>query len=118
MLTAGNPNLYVALRDRAAVDRVKVDSAALRALLADAACVRQDFRRVGVLLGRPVPGLLQQRHVDHRSGVALGARIAVPVPGAAEVAALLDDAKVLHASLAQTCAREQTAEATADDHNL
>jgi trans-2,3-dihydro-3-hydroxyanthranilate isomerase len=36
VLTAGNPNLYVALHDRAAVDRSRVDSAALRGLFADA----------------------------------------------------------------------------------
>ena len=33
-LTAGNPNVYIALRDRDAVDRARVDSAALRALVA------------------------------------------------------------------------------------
>jgi trans-2,3-dihydro-3-hydroxyanthranilate isomerase len=36
VLTAGNPNLYIPLRDRAAVDRARVDSAALRTLFADA----------------------------------------------------------------------------------
>jgi trans-2,3-dihydro-3-hydroxyanthranilate isomerase len=36
VLTAGNPNLYVPLRDRDAVDRARVDSAAVRALFADA----------------------------------------------------------------------------------
>jgi trans-2,3-dihydro-3-hydroxyanthranilate isomerase len=35
-LTAGNPNLYIPLRDRTAVDRAKTDSAAMRALFADA----------------------------------------------------------------------------------
>lgn len=33
-LSAGNPNVYVALRDRAAVDRARPDSVALRALFA------------------------------------------------------------------------------------
>jgi trans-2,3-dihydro-3-hydroxyanthranilate isomerase len=36
VLTAGNPNLYIPLRDRAAVDRAKVDSTQLRSLFADA----------------------------------------------------------------------------------
>ena len=63
-------------------------------LPADALAVREDLRAVHVLLRRHVPGLFQQRQVDHRRRVALRARIAVPVPGAAEVAALLDDADV------------------------
>src|SRR5262245_54300822 len=87
-------------------------------LFADAARVREDFRREGILLFRQVSSLLEQRQINVRLDVALRARIAVPVPGAAEVAALLDDAKVLNARLAQACAREQTAEAAADDHNL
>jgi trans-2,3-dihydro-3-hydroxyanthranilate isomerase len=33
--TAGNPNLYIAVRDKAAVDRAVADTAALRALYAD-----------------------------------------------------------------------------------
>lgn len=33
MLTAGNPNIYIPVRDAAAVDRADVDTAALRALL-------------------------------------------------------------------------------------
>ncbi len=46
-----------------------------------------------------VPGLLEQRQVDHRRGVAHGAGVAVPVPGAADVAAALDDADALDAGL-------------------
>lgn len=33
LLTAGNPNIYIALRDKAAVDRAEVDTVALRTLL-------------------------------------------------------------------------------------
>jgi uncharacterized lipoprotein YbaY len=47
-----------------------------------------------VFLRRHVPGLFEQGHVDHRGSVALRAGIAIPVPGAAEIAALLDDADV------------------------
>ncbi len=42
LATAGNPNLYVALRDPAAVDRIEVDGAEMRTLLAsepEATCV-------------------------------------------------------------------------------
>ena len=45
-----------------------------------------------------LPGLFQQRHVHHRRRVALRAGIPVPVPGAAEAAALLDDPDVDAAS--------------------
>ena len=53
---------------------------------------------------------------DSTSQAAPG--IAVPVPRATEVAALLDDADVVDAGLAQPGAGEQPAEATADDQHL
>jgi hypothetical protein len=64
-------------------------------LFADALAVREDFRRMRIFLRRHVTGFFEQRHVDHRRRIALRARIPVPVPGAAEVAALLDDADIL-----------------------
>ena len=67
----------------------------------DALRVLEDLGRVGVLLLRDVAELLEQRQVAVALDVALGAGIAVPVPGAAEVAARLDDAEVLEAGLAQ-----------------
>ena len=84
-------------------------------LFPDPLALGQDLRRVGVLLGRHVTGFFQQRHVDHRGGVALRARIAVPVPGAAEVAALLDDAHVGDALLDQPRPGHQAREAAADE---
>ena len=54
---------------------------------ADPAAVLEDLGAVGVLLGRHVADLLEQRQVDVRLDVALHARVAVPVPRAAEVAA-------------------------------
>jgi hypothetical protein len=51
-----------------------------------------------VFLRRHVPGFFQQGHIDQRSRIALRAGISVPVPGTAEVAALLDDADILDAS--------------------
>ena len=71
-----------------------------------------------VLLLRDVADLLEQRQVDVRLDVAHRARVAVPVPGAAEVAALLDDADVVDAGLAQPRAGEQAAEAAADDDDV
>ena len=84
-------------------------------LAADAPALFEDFRGVGILLGRPVPGLFEQRHIDHRGGVALGAGVSVPVPGAAEVAALLDDADILDARLDQPRAGDQAGESSADE---
>ena len=63
-------------------------------LAADGAAVREDLGRARVLLARHVAELFEQRQVDVRLDVAHRARVAVPVPGAAEVAALLDDADV------------------------
>ena len=81
------------------------------------ACARISGRE-GVLLLRDVAGLLQQRQVDVALDVALRAGIAVPVPGAAEVAALLDDADALDPGLAQPGAGHQAAEAAADDQHV
>ena len=58
-----------------------------------------------VLLRRHVAGLFEQRQVDHRRGVAHRARVAVPVPRAAEVAAALDDAHVVDARPASAARR-------------
>ena len=87
-------------------------------LRADRAAVGEDLRRARVLLARHVAELFEQRQVDVRLDVAHRARVAVPVPGAAEVAALLDDAHVVDAGLAQPRAGQQAAEAAADDHHL
>ena len=81
----------------------------------DAARVFEDLGAVGVLLARHVPGLLEQRQIHERGGVALRAGVAVPVPGAAEVAALLDDAHVVDAGFVQLGAGDQTGEAAADE---
>ena len=56
-------------------------------VLCDALRVLEDLGREGVLLLRDVAELFEQRQVAVAFDVALGARIAVPVPGAAEVAA-------------------------------
>jgi hypothetical protein len=60
-------------------------------LFADALAVLKDFRCMRVFFGRHVSGFFEQRHIDKRSRVALGSRISVPVPCAAEITALLDD---------------------------
>ena len=62
-----------------------------------------------------VPGFFEQRHIDHRCGVALRAGITVPVPGAAEIAALLDDADVLYPGFGQPRGGSKPGKAAADE---
>ena len=84
-------------------------------LLADALAVREDFRRMRIFLRRHVAGFFEQRHVDHRRRIALRARIPVPVPGAAEVAALLDDADILDTGFRQSRGGGEPGKAAADE---
>ena len=73
---------------------------------------------MGVLLGGHVPGFFEQRKIDKRRGVALGARIAIPIPRTAEVTALLDDPHIVDAGLLQRRARNEARKASADEDHL
>ncbi len=64
-----------------------------------------------------MPGFLEQGKVDHRGGVAHRAGVAVPVPGAAHVAATLDDPNVLDAGLLQAGAGHEAGKSAADDRH-
>ncbi len=86
-------------------------------LLPDALAVLEDLRRVRILLGGHVARLLEQRHVHEARRVALGAWVAVPVPGATEVAALVDDADIVDARLLEPGAGDQPREAAADERH-
>ncbi len=81
----------------------------------DAPAVFEDLGGAGVLLAGHVRGLLEQRKVDVGLDVTLRARVPVPVPGASEVATLLNDAKVVDARLRESCAGDESGETTADD---
>ncbi|MFK4487387.1 hypothetical protein ABIA45_002465 [Bradyrhizobium sp. USDA 336] len=87
-------------------------------MTADAARVLVDLRRPGIFADRHVTGLFQQRQVDIALGIAGGAGITIPVPGAAEVGGLFHDTKIRDAGLAQSRATQQAAEATADDEHF
>src|ERR1700730_5836273 len=87
-------------------------------MLTDAARVLEDLERIGIPLFRHIAGLFEQRQIDVRLDVALRTRIMNPVPGAAEIATLLDDANTLHPRLAKSPCREQAAEAAADDQGF
>ena len=80
--------------------------------------MRKDLWREGILLLRDVTGLLEQRQVHIGFDVALGARIAIPVPGPAKIASFFYDANVGDADLLQTGRREQSAKAATDDHRV
>ena len=80
--------------------------------------VQPDLLAGGVALGRDVVELLQHREVDVRLDVAHHARVAVPVPGAADAAGLVDDADPLDARLAQLGAGEDAGDPAADDHDV
>ena len=85
---------------------------------ANRARVFEDLRLVCELVVRDVAELLAERQVDVRLRIAGSARIAVPVPGAAEVATVLEDADIIEARLAQARGGQQAAETSADDENL
>ena len=87
-------------------------------MMPDPSAVLVDLRRVGVLLRRHVAGFFEQGQIHERRRVALGAGIAVPVPGAPEVATLFDDAHVGVTGLDQCCAGHETGEAATDECEL
>ena len=84
----------------------------------DRLAVLEDLRGERVLVLGDVPHLLEQRQVDVRLDVAHRARVAVPVPRAADVARLLDQPDAAVARLAQTGAHQETTEAAAHDRHL
>ncbi len=79
--------------------------------------VPEDLRGAGIALGGHEAGLLEERQVDEGLDVAHAARIAVPVPGAPEVAGLLDDPDVGDPVLGEVDRREHSGEAAAHDHH-
>ena len=84
----------------------------------DPPAVLVDLRTVGELLRRHVVQLFEQRDVGIGFVVALDARIAVPVPDAAEIPAHLDDVDILDAGLLQARAGDQPRESPADDGDV
>ena len=86
-------------------------------VVGDPLAVLEDLRRVRVLLGRHVAGLFEQREVDERRRVALRAGVAVPVPVAADVAALVDDPHVVDAGLLEPGAGDEPGEPAADERH-
>ena len=80
--------------------------------------VLEDLGLVRVLLGRDVPGLLQERQVDVGLGVALSAGVAIPVPGPADVARLVDEHDPVNAGPLQIHRLQQRRDASPQDHRV
>ena len=83
-------------------------------LLANVAAVGPDLRSVRVLFGRHVAGFLEQRHIDKGGGVTLSARVSIPVPGSAKVAALFDNPNIINPALFESRASDKTRKAAAN----
>src|SRR5262249_39938064 len=87
-------------------------------VLADPLGMLEDLGREGVLFLRYVPRLFQERQIDVGLDVALGAGIAVPVPGSTEIPCLLDDAGIGDTHLLESRRGQQPPEAAADDDGV
>ena len=82
-------------------------------LFADTPGVLENLGCVGIFLGGHVPRLFEQGHIDEGRRVALRAGVAVPIPVAAEVARLVDDADLFDPRLLEARSGDQPREAAA-----
>ena len=85
---------------------------------ANAPSMLEDFRLVGEFMAGDIAHFLAKRKVDGRFRIAGSAGIAVPVPGAAEVAAVLKEAEVGKARLLQARRGDEASEAAADNEDF
>ena len=76
------------------------------------------FRRIGIFLLRGKLGFFQQGEIDVRLDVARSARIPVPIPRAAKVAALFDNPEIINAGLAQARRSQHAAKAASDNRHF
>src|ERR1700730_1486198 len=87
-------------------------------LLGDGLGMRPYLLGLGILPGRHVAGFLEKRHVEEGVHIAPAARVAFPIPDAAEVASGLDDGDVLDARLSKVDRRQHARPAAADDYDV
>ena len=78
----------------------------------------QNLRAARVFGHRHITGFFQQRQIDIALGVAGGTGVAVPIPSAAKVTGLVDDADVLISLGAQAGSGQESAKATANDDDF
>ena len=84
----------------------------------DRLAVRENLGTLGVVILGHVVHLVEQRQIIVRDDVACDAGIPIPVPGAADIGAALDDPNALDAALAQSRGGQQRREASADKQDL
>src|SRR5271166_657496 len=87
-------------------------------MLGDPAAVGQDFSAFRILLGRHIPELLEQRHIDVGLDVAGDSGVTIPIPGPANVGGLVDQPDVVDTELPAPGPDEQPAEAGTDDGDV
>ena len=75
----------------------------------------EDLWRFHVLCRRDVTRLLKERKVDHGCGIAHRPGVAVPVPGAADVATSLDDRHVVDPRLLEAGTSHEPGEPSPND---
>ncbi len=80
--------------------------------------VAQDLGCKGVFVFGDVTQLFTERKVDVGFGVAGGAGITIPIPGATKVAAFFDEPDVIKARLLQSSSGQQTAETATNNDDL
>ena len=80
--------------------------------------VFENFRRTRVTLGGHVAGLFKKGKVGVGLNIAHATGVAVPVPGAAEVAALFHDAEIGDSLVLQVDAREHAGETATNNDNF
>ncbi len=85
---------------------------------ADPAAMFENLWPEGILYLGDIVQVLQQRQIAVSLHITLDARIAVPVPGAAEVAAHLDNTNISDALLLQARGCQQSGKPAAQHHNI
>ena len=87
-------------------------------MIGNALKMRENFRPLGVFLGRDVSRFFEQGHIDIGFDVTRSTRIAAPIPGAAKIPRAVDDAEIGDALLLEIDRGQQPADPAADDHNI
>ena len=80
--------------------------------------ISEDLGRKRVAICRHEAGFFKHRQIHVRLNVTHRTGVTVPVPGAAEVAALFNDAEIVDTELAKVCCFEHAAETTTDDYDI
>ena len=100
--------------DRGAEDGEIIEVVAPRDRLA----MRENLRPLRILMRRHVFHFVEQRQVVVGRHIAGGARVTVPIPGAADIGAAFDNADAHHAALTQPCGGEQGRKTAADEEDF